>query len=239
MPSSLISNNSMATSQDIGMSQYEMESSGVFSDGDPGRKSSLFIETSKISLELRSGPEPNDHSLPTATVLPELTEIDLEIENQENQFPSCDPVPSEEENCEDLPTPKIEIQSCQSTPKLSRKESSSLNRDVTSRPGSRSLRPCLELVKRPSSQESKGLATKRSELLQEKPIMPNTNVGSKLKEILSRQPTQSGSLFCVVLQNVKHYRVKWDLNTAHLNFINIRIPDFHLSIIQMVVLILD
>ena len=93
---------------------------------------------------------------------------------------------------EDL-TPKNEVQSCQSTPKLSRKESSSLNRDVTSRPGSRNLKPGPEsVVKRPRSQETKGLATKRSELLQEKPIMPNTNVGSKLKEILSRQPTQSG-----------------------------------------------
>lgn len=42
------------------------------------------------------------------------------------------------------------------------------------------------------SQETKGLATKRSELLQDKPIVPNTNVGSKLKEILSRP--QPGSL---------------------------------------------
>jgi hypothetical protein len=45
--------------------------------------------------------------------------------------------------------------------------------------------------KRPRSQESKGLATRRSELLQDKPILPNTNVGSKLKEILSRQPAPS------------------------------------------------
>jgi len=34
---------------------------------------------------------------------------------------------------------------------------------------------------RPRSQEAKGLATKRSELLQEKPIVPNTNVESKIK----------------------------------------------------------
>ena len=199
----------MATSQDIGMSQYEMESSGVFSDGDPGRKSSLFIEP-------RSGLEPNEHSLSsTATILPELTEesdtkFDLETENQENQIPASDQVQPvrpeiEEENgessqvfAEEL-TPKIEVQSCQSTPRLLRKESSSLNRDVTSRPGSRNLKPGPEVVKRPRSQETKGLATKRSELLQDKPIIPNTNVGSKLKEILSRQPTQSGWYFYTVI----------------------------------------
>ena len=177
-----------------------MESSGVFSDGDPGRKSSLFIET-------RSGHEPNEHSLSTATILPELIEesdLKFETENQENKFPASDQGQREtlEENeafDEDL-TPKIEVQSCQSTPQLLRKESSSLNRDVTSRPGSRNLKPGPEVVKRPRSQETKGLATKRSELLQEKPIMPNTNVGSKLKEILSRQPTQSGwSFFYPVL----------------------------------------
>ena len=207
MPSSLISNNSMLTSQDIGMSQYEMESSGVFSDGDPGRKSSLFIEP-------RSGLEPNEHSLSSAaTVLPELTEesdlkFDHENENQENQIPVSDQVQPvrpeiDEENgessqlfAEEL-TPKIEVQSCQSTPRLVRKESSSLNRDVTSRPGSRNLKPGPEVVKRPRSQETKGLATKRSELLQDKPIIPNTNVGSKLKEILSRQPTQSGWSFLI------------------------------------------
>ena len=182
-----------------------MESSGVFSDGDPGRKSSLFIEP-------RSGLEPNEHSLSTATMLPELTEesdskFDLENENQENQIPACEAVQPEieEENgessqvfAEDL-TPKIEVQSCQSTPRLLRKESSSLNRDVTSRPGSRNLKPGPEVVKRPRSQETKGLATKRSELLQDKPIIPNTNVGSKLKEILSRQPTQSGWYFYTVI----------------------------------------
>lgn len=193
----------MGTSQDIGMSQYEMESSGVFSDADPGRKSSLFIEP-KTFAENRLGVELNDHSLLTTTILPELIEesdlkFDLEIENRENQIPPNDKVSAEieESDCdevvvEDL-TPKNEVQSCQSTPKLSRKESSSLSRDVTSRPGSRNLKPGPEsVVKRPRSQETKGLATKRSELLQEKPIMPNTNVGSKLKEILSRQPTQSG-----------------------------------------------
>jgi hypothetical protein len=210
----------MGTSQDIGMSQYEMESSGVFSDGDPGRKSSLFIE-SKMFPEHRLSLEPNEHSILSTSLLPELREEsdlkvlstktlpelaeeldlknDCEIENQENQVPALDNVQSEEENdcgdeevvVEDL-TPKIEIQSCQSTPKLPRKESSSLNRDVTSRPGSRNLKPEAVIVKRPRSQETKGLATKRSELLQEKPIIPNTNVGSKLKEILSRQPTQSG-----------------------------------------------
>ena len=39
---------------------------------------------------------------------------------------------------------------------------------------------------RPRSQE-KGLASKRAELLAENPIRPNTNVGSKLKEILAEK----------------------------------------------------
>ena len=39
---------------------------------------------------------------------------------------------------------------------------------------------------RPRSQE-KGLASKRAELLSENPIRPNTNVGSKLKEMLAEK----------------------------------------------------
>ena len=118
----------MATSQDIGMSQYEMESSGVFSDADhhPARKSSLFFDP-KILVEQRSGLEPELVILPSA-ILPELAEendvndvkFDFD-ENDENARPEVEDVqePEDEEGLvvadEDL-TPKVEeVQQVQTT----------------------------------------------------------------------------------------------------------------------------
>ncbi|EFX60452.1 hypothetical protein DAPPUDRAFT_124127, partial [Daphnia pulex] len=120
MPSSIISNASMmGTSQDIGMSQYEMESSGVFSDADhhPARKSSLLFDP-KILAEQRSGLEPELVILPS-TILPELTEendtgdvkFDFD-ENDENARPEVEDVQETDGDGlvgveEDL-TPKVE-----------------------------------------------------------------------------------------------------------------------------------
>jgi len=116
----------MATSQDIGMSQYEMESSGVFSDADhhSARKSSLFFDP-KIVAEQRSDLEPELVTVPSA-ILPELTEendgndvkFDLD-ENDENARPEVENV----QDCdgvvvhvEDDLTPKVEdVQQVQQT----------------------------------------------------------------------------------------------------------------------------
>ena len=42
-----------------------------------------------------------------------------------------------------------------------------------------------------SRSQEKGMASKRAELLAETPIIPNTNVGSKLKEILAENETKN------------------------------------------------
>ena len=188
------------------MSQYEMESSGVFSDADAGRKSALLFET--------RAPADSDHiGLPVA--LPEVTE---DLESVADQLLNGDVFaaqqPGDEVSSEDLDgnrlveenaVDEVEVVNVDDADAkenvaavvVLRKESSSLSTlDVASpRQGRRqtsALNP-TQPTQRPRSQEAKGLATRRSELLQEKPILPNTNVGSKLKEILSRQPaTNSG-----------------------------------------------
>ena len=118
----------MGTSQDIGMSQYEMESSGVFSDADhhPARKSSLFFDP-KILVEQRSGLEPELVILPS-TILPELAEendvndvkFDFD-ENDENARPQVEGVQEPEEGeevvvAEEDLTPRVEeVQQVQQT----------------------------------------------------------------------------------------------------------------------------
>ena len=189
------------------MSQYEMESSGVFSDADAGRKSALLFET-------RSGTESDHSGLPVA--LPEVSE-DLEsvadqllvndvfVAHQPGDELSREGDRLDDENAavevEDVNVAVVDI--------VLRKEMSSLsNLDVASPRQARAqksiLNPVVPVqVQRPRSQESKGLATRRTELLQEKPILPNTNVGSKLKEILSRQPAanpgKAGGSSCLML----------------------------------------
>ena len=217
MPSSLISNNSMVTSQDIGMSQYEMESSGVFSDADAGRKSALLFET-------RSGTESDHSGLPVA--LPEVSE-DLEsvadqllvndvfVAQQPGDEPSSEVLEGDlldDENAADeVEDVNVAVDAKENVAVgvVLRKENSSLsNWDEASPRQARIqksiLNPVVPVqVQRPRSQETKGLATRRTELLQEKPILPNTNVGSKLKEILSRQPAtnpgKAGGSSCLML----------------------------------------
>ena len=102
------------------MSQYEMESSGVFSDADhhPARKSSLFFDP-KILVEQRSGLEPELAILPS-TILPELAEendvndVKLDFdENNENARPDVEGAQEPEDGeevviAEEDLTPKVE-----------------------------------------------------------------------------------------------------------------------------------
>jgi hypothetical protein len=177
------------------MSQYEMESSGVFSDADAGRKSAHHFE-------VRSGNDSDHSGLPVA--LPEVAE-DLEIVAE--HLPDDADLAAGQAVDEvvtgahalyveaDLVDEVFDVESKENVAKETRlrKEKSVVSKPEDSPRLSRGQKPApVTLVQRPRSQEAKGLATRRSELLQEKPILPNTNVGSKLKEILSRQPANAG-----------------------------------------------
>ena len=176
-----------------------MESSGVFSDADPGRKSSLFFDQ-KNESHPRSGLEPELSVLPTT--LPELAE---ETDSREGAVGGI----VDDVFVDDV---FVDEQSVAEDKENFAKEETGLRKErtfvteSTTRPtrNEKPVNPSAEQVKsvvkpRPRSQETKGLATRRSELLQEKPIMPNTNVGSKLKEILSRQPNPSGNHFVLII----------------------------------------
>jgi len=192
----MISNNSMVTSQDIGMSQYEMESSGVFSDADPGRKSSLFFDQ-KNESHPRSTLEPELSVLPTT--LPELAEeTDSRLDLVKvggavggNVDGNVDDVFFDVHHVDEQNTAE-DKENCLKEETVLRRERTFVTESSRIEKPVHPTEQVHPVVKpRPRSQESKGLATRRSELLQEKPIMPNTNVGSKLKEILSRQPNPS------------------------------------------------
>lgn len=196
MPSSLISNNSMLTSQDIGMSQYEMESSGVFSDADAGRKSAQQFE-SRTEYDLN----------PFPAVLPELVEVlesvveqTVGINDQTVDANVVDPEDDDDGFLADVANDGLEhgvdAEDLEEDAADDKENEADFSTEISSLAEgptrqNRSHKPVVEPVKRPRSQEAKGLATRRSELLQDKPILPNTNVGSKLKEILSRQPAFS------------------------------------------------
>ena len=77
------------------------------------------------------------------------------------------------------------------------------------------MRPEFQKIRQRS--QEKGMASKRADLLSENPIKPNTNVGSKLKEMLAEKSNAVNPKKCQKPKGKKHALKRYDkfvLNTS-------------------------